>query len=48
MKLSAEISQDPLEVIYNAIIQSDRDWSSDGKNREMGAEKRGTTKFGSV
>jgi hypothetical protein len=29
MKLSAELSQDPLEVIYNAIVQSDRDWSSD-------------------
>ena len=28
MKLSAELSQDPLEVIYNAIVQSDRDWSS--------------------
>jgi hypothetical protein len=29
MKLTKEISQDPWEVIYNAIVQSDRDWSTD-------------------
>jgi hypothetical protein len=29
MKLTTESSQPPLEVIYNAIVQSDCDWSSD-------------------
>ena len=41
MKLSAELSQDPLEVIYNAIVQSDRDWSSNEPSAVVYAIVRG-------